>query len=376
MYLRLAIIFLISWWWFPGVISAATINAASCTPAAVQAAVDSATPGDTVHLPTCTQNWATAVLVTTNNLILEGNGTANTILNRTTSGDLPMFVVSAVTGFEMRSLTLDGTFDSNPNTFVDIGVLLIDSVVDFRIHAMVIRDLAEGIRIEGDPTVQRGVIDHNTFTNIFYSDGSSSFGYAVVIFGNATAPALSLGTAQNIFIEDNTFTGCREAVDANDGARYVFRYNTGTDNGENAAQVATHGWDNTSPFTRGTRQYEIYHNTLSNTVDKYGGIAIFGGDGVIFNNVLDPGITEEIQLWHQTCASYPLQDQIRDLYLWNNTVSGGGSAPIYNHCTAHVQLNRDYFLSARPSYTPYTYPHPLVSGATAVPVLVRVIPAP
>ena len=62
--------------------NAATILAASCAPSAVQAAVDAAVAGDTVQLPTCTYaTWDTTVTIT-KQIILEGTGTATTVLQR------------------------------------------------------------------------------------------------------------------------------------------------------------------------------------------------------------------------------------------------------------------------------------------------------
>ena len=65
-------------------------------------------------------------------------------------------------------------------------------------------------------------------------------------------------------------------------------------------------------------------------------------------------------------------------YIWGNTRVPLGNIGINdfspNQCSGtpdttsnYVQLNRDYFNSstAKPSYTPYTYPHPLVSGGLA-----------
>jgi hypothetical protein len=70
-------------------------------------------------------------------------------------------------------------------------------------------------------------------------------------------------------------------------------------------------------------------------------------------------------------------------YLWNNKRPAGTLAPLsvgfataYTDCTGadsqsnYVQANRDYFNSAstaKPGYTPYTYPHPLTLGGTPSP---------
>jgi hypothetical protein len=73
-------------------------------------------------------------------------------------------------------------------------------------------------------------------------------------------------------------------------------------------------------------------------------------------------------------------------YLWNNTgamlgigVSDYGGVECTNpdSTTKYVVLNRDYFNNtAKPGYTPYSYPHPLVtsSGTTNPPPLPRSFP--
>jgi hypothetical protein len=65
------------------------------------------------------------------------------------------------------------------------------------------------------------------------------------------------------------------------------------------------------------------------------------------------------------------------VYIWNNRQPNGTPTPnpavsdIGDGCgngrrtSEFVQLNRDYFLTARPGYTPYPYPHPLRGTAPA-----------
>jgi hypothetical protein len=52
-------------------------------------------------------------------------------------------------------------------------------------------------------------------------------------------------------------------------------------------------------------------------------------------------------------------------YIWGNTINGvaanfSGGSPV-------AKLGRDIFNAIKPGYAPYTYPHPLVSGATPTP---------
>ncbi len=125
---------------------------------------------------------------------------------------------------------------------------------------------SRGIEIHGDPIVTRGVIYLNTFTDLYYVDPTrGALGYGVVVYGSGTWPPLRLGTAQTVFIEDNTFTRNRHAVASNNGSRYVFRFNTIIDNRENAAAIDAHG---RGVWPRGSRQYEIYGNTVDNVVPR------------------------------------------------------------------------------------------------------------
>ncbi|OLD97566.1 MAG: hypothetical protein AUG80_11095 [Candidatus Rokubacteria bacterium 13_1_20CM_4_68_9] len=271
-----------------------------------------------------------------------------------------MFQVTGVTGFEMRNLTLDGTFDTDPNVYQDMGLGLTDAV-DFRIHNVAFQNLSRGIEIHGDPIVTRGVIYLNTFTDMYYLDPvRGALGYGVVVYGSGTWPPLRLGTAQSVFIEDNTFTRNRHAVASNNGSRYVFRFNTIIDNRENAAAIDAHG---RGVWPRGSRQYEIYGNTVDNAVPRYAGVAPRGGDGVIFSNRFSFNVTNDLLLTNEGgCVGlYPLPDQIRSLYIWNNTVPNGASARIVLQagCETFIQVNRDFFLTPPPAYTPFIHPHPL-----------------
>jgi hypothetical protein len=62
-------------------------------------------------------------------------------------------------------------------------------------------------------------------------------------------------------------------------------------------------------------------------------------------------------------ASYPAQDQIRDLWIWDNEIQGGPSAPqIDGEAQGFIEEERDFFTEPKPGYEPYVYPHPLVGG--------------
>ena len=89
-------------------------------------------------------------------------------------------------------------------------------------------------------------------------------GNAELIFGrgpsNAWQTNHTLGTADNIFVEDCTFNGAGYVNDANSNARMVVRYNTIT--GPN--QVDGHGVASITP-PRIYRNIELYGTTYTTT---------------------------------------------------------------------------------------------------------------
>jgi len=71
-------------------------------------------------------------------------------------------------------------------------------------------------------------------------------------------------------------------------------------------------------------------------------------------------------------AAWPHQ-ALEPVYSWNNTIHGGTPSPVGGNAT--LISGRDYFNDTpMPGYTPYTYPHPLVTGAPAPPTNLRAIP--
>jgi hypothetical protein len=216
------------------------------------------------------------------------------------------------------------------------------------------------------------------------------------------ASPLTLGTADFFFIEDNNFdfddfygnTGS-PAMDMDSGGRQVFRNNT----------IRNGMWETHDKARSGlvsANAYEVYNNKFSGVSSKWKGLDVSAGTGVIWGNTFtgdysfpigamdyksfDP---RSVRLCDGTDpadqnvpgeSGWRCQYQIGSmgegptaygypLYLWANTENG---APAGMECTAgcnHLKANRDFINSttAKPGYTPYTYPHPLRGGST-VPV--------
>jgi hypothetical protein len=227
----------------------------------------------------------------------------------------------------------------------------------------------------------------------------------------STLGALDVNGDQHLYFETNYMENLSiQALDYQDGARIVVRYNTFVDSSH-----ANHGHDS-GPI--GARQFEIYNNTFVltdrglDTANLGRWILVRGGTGVITDNIIPVlnvpafgGILPNVHLtlfalWTDQCyrGTYPWLHQIGwgwdgsldihgnpevldRLYYWNNRVAPGGAlaagmiaAHLVNTCstppppiTDFLLAGRDYFNDAdapngRPGYVKYQYPHPLTSS--------------
>jgi len=336
----------------------AVVNVASCTFAAVQAAVNGAASGSTVNIPAGDCDWGTQQLTVPGGITLRGAGKDQTTIRR--NGNVPetRYLVAFDCTNGKRAGFSDMTLVGNGNgAITDKGLALLNGCVDFTVsNSKFTRFIFSAVEIVG-PSKQRGVIYQNDFIDN-YSDSVRNLGYGVVVYGDGSWPDLELGTQNAIFIEDNYMSGNRHHVASNNGSRYVFRHNTviATDVTKDFAMADAHGL---SSSPRGSRSWEIYDNNFSANLSSgrvYAAIGIRGGDGVIFNNVVGSNIarTVVLELEGSNCGTYPAQDQTRQAWIWNNTPE-----MIDDSCGSSIQAGRDYFTSARAGYTPYPYPHPL-----------------
>jgi hypothetical protein len=368
---------------------ASTTNAASCSLIDVQAAISSASSGDTIIVPGGSCTWATVLAIPSTKVItLNGQGvTINGALD-VTSGSSTSNVTS-ITGFTWTSTGYCGTTNAiTTHSTVSTGWV--------RIFSNTFSENTNGTFIctEGDGT--HALIDHNTFTL-----GSSGGGAELIhVLGDSSAgwsTDVVPGGPDMVFIETNTFTyncssGCNfggtSAVQSYWGARTVFRNNLVTD-----MQVDEHG---TCGLTW-ARWWELYNNNfiVNPAINQSNYFAIRGGSGVIYGNtIINPSNNSGggyLQLTDDCSGTYPDRDQIgrginqisSPAYLWSTdphiTISS---------TSADVQLNRDYLVSSSQpttlnrcqsaadvsagcpvsyAYTPYVYPHPLTNGSAGLP---------
>jgi len=227
-----------------------------------------------------------------------------------------------------------------------------------------------------------GVMDHCTFNGLTWAQefihivgwgAENTTGW-----GNAVDP----GSGSIFCIEDNTFNQKTNQdgvswIQGYYGARIAIRHNT-----FNHISIDMHG----TAGNVGARWWEGYENTFVNTVgsrNQSWAFSMRAGSGVLFNNINqlsgpenagiglceeDTGYPAAYQIGRgkssNSSAPYSSNQALDPVYVWNNT----GISLSVNECDAPeqpgmVQINRDVYLSAKPGYTPYTYPHPLQVGA-------------
>lgn len=268
-------------------------TAQSCLAPDVQKAINSAGNGDIVSIPAGTCTWDTQVVVPdTKGITLTGTGVNSTFIIHGTGTSSASLIIHTLDKSGQQFVLTGFTYDAN-GIHPASGIMHIygDSK-NFRIHHMTMKNVQGGgrfIYVLGP----WGLIDHVTFEN-----NSNSILVAAGTEERANAAwllPLMLGTANAVYIEDNTFTvndgtTGKWAEDGDAAGRFVFRHNTLIDCG-----MALHGYDTS---VRSTHSYEFYNNTMTITENKSRprGWHIRGGTGYFFNNVLNGDITNDLVL--------------------------------------------------------------------------------
>jgi hypothetical protein len=266
--------------------------------------------------------------------------------------------------------------------------IAISQVMNFRVDHCIFENIALGISADGGTGAKcRGVFDHNKFVNtVGYCDPG---GYDLLTVGYGIHPVMLnsrywdtditniMGeyTDYSIYVEDNYFSRWRHCISSASGAHTVFRYNV-IDQDYADGSVDVHGQ---ALSYEGGRCLEIYGNIFQNamvqggwdyngtwhnnqgSVNNFRAINFRGGAGVIFNNTVDSSYAYLASLTPDEPQNYPSPNpggKAHDLYIWSNS----GKTTLATD--SNVILNTDYFLNAPTTftYTPYVYPHPLVSN--------------
>jgi len=378
--------------------NAVTITAASCSRGDVFTAINDASNGDTVAIPPGRCQWDSAIKLS-KEIIVRGAGIDSTTIERRG------FIVNNINNWRITGIAWDGEFHAD-------RPFSITTAKNWRIDHIKFYDYASNImQING---YSYGLIDNCKFTDVageiitIYGDGAAGWARSQDLTSTANADRFTNGT---IYIEDCTFTqstrSADNAVDSNNGARWVFRHNTVINNPGGGFENPTdlHGKCVTG-WAYGTVATEVYKNTI---IDNGGhwiqtGFNVRGGTGVIFNNEVPSTWNQLLKIYNERstqlaidgfsckdkgpCASLGscttaadnlsapyCDEQVNNFYVWGNTrggvaystasVTGGGCVP------EHVVAGRDFWTDGTeyPNYVEYPYPHPLRISPSAPPDL-------
>ena len=350
---------------------AAIINAPSCSYTDVSAALANASAGDIVSIPAGECTWSSTLTISkpltlmgagpTSTVITWGGSTANSsLINISLESNLPLRISNI--GFDL------GANNQGYRTAIYIagskgGTLELT-----------------GLRIDhckfnlGYPQIfvigwVYGVIDSNTFI-----DGYLGI-YISADNNNSWARTIAAGTANALFIEDNTFTTDAsvpsqpaEAVYHQEGARTVVRYNTFDSTvytGGNGVFFDSHGnqdyYTGTNNDFRGQPILEVYNNTFR-AYKTYQFMGFRSGSELVHDNqftttvgTANPFKLSEEEAWQTAYfeplrATWPAEDQINNSFFWDNTYNGSPVTDVYvNPLTnegTFIRKDRDYFMHA------------------------------
>jgi hypothetical protein len=340
------------------------IAAKTCSSVDVQDALNRASSGDIVAVPAGACTWTSNVDFGSKAITLRGAGIGATTITNDIAGSQTHLIhltqdsttPTRITGFTFTGGSYDHRMISTSGTSASRTVRIDHN----RYEA---NDTAIFIDHWGNAPC---LIDHNDLNAPTNSE---------MIHNNGLGPDNASGWSDDVvpgspnavYVEDNTFTNTAQgfwgnsAIQAYYGARTVFRHNSLT-----MSQVDQHG----TPGMIGARWWEIYENTFHVTYtpnfNQCCYMQIRAGSGVIFGNhqvgVQDSGVLGTIDLFEED-SGYPALYQIGrgknqsldPAYVWDNDAT----MPVTSHTPSMVAVNRDYYLSAKPGYTPYIYPHPL-----------------
>jgi hypothetical protein len=322
----------------------------------IQALIDRCHTGDTVAL-SAGEYRLTETIIVNKGILITGSVQGSTILMHGTM-NIGRWVIK-IDNPDSDLVRISKLYIKGNSPESTPGIKIIEAKGQFRIdNCMFNRCSRRAIEINGD---SYGVIDHCTFIDNWYT--------AIVVYGtgNTSWNGLNIEKEHAVFVEDCEFEqksipdiSMAHHIASNNGSYYVFRYNKVKDGHIASHAIDAHGFK--FGGERGSRYYEIYNNSI--TADhRWAGINIRGGDGVIFNNEFSGEIISPIHLMHESKkgdgqCQYPCKDQIRDLYIWNNSINGN-CVEIKNRHPLIIKENRDYFLHEKKGYRAFSYPHPL-----------------
>lgn len=369
----------------------ATYPAASSSRTDVITAIGLASNGDTVTIPSGNSTWDSHIPLDKEIAII-GDGKDSTVI--TGYG----FQVSNGTD-NWRVAHIGFVSNTNSQNCLHVGSGN-DSIGchAWRFDHCKVTDFDRGIFTYAYVT---GVIDNNDFLG-YRTDGLRIWGENA----GAWTKTAGFGTGDFIFIEDNYFyngsSHTQHFVTGEEGGKWVLRHNTFEEGSNDVPDwIDNHGYGH-GPTSHAGRAFEIYENTFVKGVVAWARcVRLRGGSGVVFDNTFDeaigsfnthivftdyraakygglatPTMSCSTSMYCPTAdggEGYPCCEQIGrgqggshpqpsdPVYVWGNKDHNAGaiSATVDANVATYIQIDRDYYASTRPSYTSYTYPHPL-----------------
>ena len=411
---------------------AAIYTAPSCSTSDVQAAINSASDGDTVIIPNGSCTW-TSGISTAKQITLRGASVGGVTITYGAAANSPTTLMAFTIGNTFHTRVANLRFmPGTCTTGTQCGGVYISLQGTGQVplmHDMYFNLPNFGLAHAVEWKLTGGVIWNTTFESTDNLGGAcgddvgSDSGSLLVKSSIDWDAASTLGTLdtngdKNLYIEDSTFSYVLQAPDVDDNGRVVIRHNQFI-----ASGGLTHG--TTSVF--GGRQVEIYDNVMTfpnpnRNISRWfwfrGGTGVITGNNVqALNGPCYPGkdswtfTVENAKRGdnHGCCTGYMCFHQpgsgsdgtsghtfvsagqnpddtfqIPDpVYVWGN--SGDGASILHLNdadpvcpgtfsTTDFFQSNRDYFLDSgpKPGWTRYSYPHPLRRIAPAPPTNLRV----
>jgi hypothetical protein len=237
------------------------VAAASCSSTHVQAAINTATDGQTVTVPAGSCTWTTTVTIPdTKGVSLVGNGIGSTIITDNYATD-SILIVSLDSGnslVRISGFTLNANAIDKPGNDANMYIQG-EGANAFRVDHVYFQAVAErGIWVQpGSANELSGVIDHNTFECPDATCQSVAIGAANPGHEQFTR-AYNPSGSDFIFLEDNEFNYLAQndgGVEGYAGPRYVLRFNE-----LHGVTQGHHGPDSGS--RRGVHSFHIYRNTF------------------------------------------------------------------------------------------------------------------
>lgn len=382
-----------------GNISAASITATSASLAAVQAAVNAASDGDTVLIPDGSATW-TGGISTTKQIVVQAQnftptpgGTSSRNVTITHNSPSPLFDMVSGNSFHCGVGGIrfnEGTGNGNAVRFRGTGSkvpLLFDCYFQNKERFGSAESVALIAWLSQGGVAWNIYIDGTGFGS--GGDAGPSVASVCIVFKSprswttaSTMGLLDISGAVNVYFEDSTFVNTG-AGDLDDNARVVIRNCT-----LDGVVWITHGFTS----TWGGRHWESYNNTyrVSYALRNHAGRYFWcrAGTGVFFDNVVNNasqpvnyGSVDLLNIGDNTAPTTYLMPRqpgcghsgtsyVSDpIYIWNNTGARAYTWSINTSSGAwdvNVRKDRDIYVNSgpKPGYTKFPYPHPLRTDTT------------